>query len=35
MLLFLKTDGNLLLGDLAVFTKTVYNDDVYDRRIIR
>ena len=30
--IILKTDGNLLLGDLAVFTKTVYNDDVYDRR---
>ena len=30
--IILKTDGNLLLGDLAVFTKTVYNDDVYGRR---
>ena len=30
--IILKTDGNLLLGDLAVVTKTVYNDDVYGRR---
>ena len=30
--IILKTDGNLLLGDLAVFTKTIYNDDVYGRR---
>ena len=30
--IILKSDGNLLLGDLAVFTKTVYNDDVYGRR---
>ena len=30
--IILKTDGNLLLGDLAVFTKTVYNDDVYGSR---
>ena len=30
--IILKTDGNLLLGDFAVFTKTVYNDDVYGRR---
>jgi len=30
--IILKTDGNVMLGDLAVFTKTVYNDDVYGRR---
>ena len=30
--IILKTDGNLLLGDLAVVTKTIYNDDVYGRR---
>ena len=30
--IILKTDGNLMLGDLAVFTKTIYNDDVYGRR---
>ena len=30
--IILKTDGNLMLGDLAVVTKTVYNDDVYGRR---
>ena len=30
--IILKTDGSLLLGDLAVFTKAVYNDDVYGRR---
>ena len=30
--IILKTDGNLLLGDLAVFTKTIYGDDVYGRR---
>ena len=30
--IILKVDGSLLLGDLAVFTKTVYNDDVYGRR---
>ena len=30
--IILKTDGNVMLGDLAVFTKTIYNDDVYGRR---
>ena len=30
--IILKTDGNVMLGDLAVVTKTVYNDDVYGRR---
>ena len=30
--IILKTDGSLLLGDLAVVTKTIYNDDVYGRR---
>ena len=30
--IILKTDGNLMLGDLAVVTKTIYNDDVYGRR---
>ena len=30
--IILKTDGSLILGDLAVFTKTIYNDDVYGRR---
>ena len=30
--IILKTDGNLLLGDLAVVTKTIYGDDVYGRR---
>ena len=30
--IILKTDGNVMLGDLAVVTKTIYNDDVYGRR---
>ena len=30
--IILKTDGNLMLGDLAVVTKTIYGDDVYGRR---
>ena len=30
--IILKTDGNVMLGDLAVVTKTVYGDDVYGRR---
>ena len=30
--IILKTDGSLLLGDLAVVTKTIYGDDVYGRR---
>ena len=30
--IILKTDGSLMLGDLAVVTKTIYNDDVYGRR---
>jgi len=30
--IILKTDGNVMLGDLAVFTKTIYGDDVYGRR---
>ena len=30
--IILKTDGNLLLGDLAVVTKTIYGDDVYGCR---
>ena len=30
--IILKTDGNVMLGDLAVVTKTIYGDDVYGRR---
>ena len=30
--IILKTDGNVMLGDLAVVTKTIDNDDVYGRR---
>ena len=30
--IILKVDGSLLLGDLAVVTKTIYGDDVYGRR---
>ena len=30
--IILKTDGSLMLGDLAVVTKTIYGDDVYGRR---
>ena len=30
--IILKTDGSLMLGDLAVVTKTICNDDVYGRR---
>ena len=30
--IILKTDGNVMLGDPAVVTKTIYNDDVYGRR---
>ena len=30
--IILKTDGSLILGDLAVVTETIYNDDVYGRR---
>ncbi|WP_455260175.1 carboxypeptidase-like regulatory domain-containing protein [Prevotella jejuni] len=30
--IILKTDGSLILGDLAVVTKTIYGDDVYGRR---
>ena len=30
--IILKTDGSLMLGDLALVTKTIYNDDVYGRR---
>ena len=30
--IILKTDGSLILGDLAVVTETIYGDDVYGRR---
>ena len=30
--IILKTDGNVMLGDLAVVTETIYGDDVYGRR---
>ena len=30
--IILKVDGSLLLGDLAVVTKTIYGDDVYGHR---